>query len=531
MKQFRPYRPWAAFAVIALLFLSWLAAGIYADLSQTNEELNMNAFEPYVLEAVEAGVFTQKKVNVFVETDASMRGFLDETRRQGCVPHSYKEMLTSLEETVKPLGTDVRTAYYGFSKEWQGSMAKSALLNQETYQPLTEQAQARSGYIDELATALANVEKGSLTMIFTDLESGGGSQEDQILELTQGIFEAGDAIIVQRFISAYGGMIYDYGGLSTDIAYGSDEKGGSKTAVIAGVPYFHRLPRAFYVILIGDGDECEILRQQLCAFYDGLKIKHMDETTTCNAKHDYLSYWAYDEVRYEVLRSRAVLCAAGDISFLQTQRAALLANSPWAQTHGVYEYLVQKGNEAQIPFSFTPKVDGFGQSYFGVCETPRMSVYKVAGEKAKMALDEKADVQMKPKDFLLGRGLNGTKLTLIQHPAGGVFTAAANVEGNKVAGALNIDTLNAEKGLYRVVLGLWLKPTVGDNANTLKIDKADWSVQIQAISAAGWTVESNPFIKTIGVQQKLETILRAYKLSEADVSYPVANVTIDVRIR
>lgn len=540
--MYRKYRPWIALGLMALVAAVWMAVGIKADAYKTNEPENMNAFEPYEIEDVAAGVFTQKTVNVFVETEASMRGFIDPRKRTGCMPQAYRDMLLALDETVKPLGTDVRCAYYAFNKAWQGESTRQALLDTGTYSAGTEESRARMQNISELNAALQNVDPSALTMIFTDLEGGSPETDEALRSLAAQCFSAGNAMVIQRFYSAFGGVLYNYGGTGLNVGYGVEDRvGGIANAVVDGQPYYHLMPRAFYIILIGPGDECEILRQRLYTLYEALNAGYQDTALACGGSHDKALYHGYDEVRYDIIRPERTLRAFGDgLSLGQTQGAVLDADSPWAKdTHSVHQFTLDKSaglKTASIPFTLAPALKGFGQSYFAVSEEPILNLYKVTQEDAELSVGEDGLIQPKPLDFLLGRGFKGKRMVLAPYQkASGVFTVTRPmVSGETVSSALNVDLFNCEPGLYRAVIQINLRPNVSDNAQTVEPKKAAWSVtpgDYPNLATTRWTGESNPYVRTADAARKLNVLWQAYNASEAEVSFRVANVTIDLKVQ
>ena len=529
------HKPWVFLVVLAVISLAVVIFIPNVDgwYYYSQDETNTKAFAPSDTSVDDEAL--SKTINVWVDTNPSMYGFVSNAR-SGCMFSAYQKLLLNLRSYLEKYSLSTSLQYHFFNQNKQGDMYESSLSDSTLYG------------VDESAAKNANrmldiMQKTSDTqpsVFFSDLESFNSKKFQEALKpIAKQLFLQGKSIRIDAYLSAYGGEIANYGSSDRNIFYGMDGKETLEglQAAVTDTAYYHRLPRPFYVLIVGTENECESIGNLVVKAYD--QLYHGVPVTTCKHSHNSADYNAHDAYRFSV-KFPATLAnlrkGVNNGATVGTYGSDITPDE--TGNENVYGFSVDQSlffsKTIQIPFMIKPQIEGLGQSYFiQVVEPLQLSVSKIT-ETHMQERDAR-----NPDQYLTARGKRFIRLDL--HPE------TTNLDGFSATYTAGTDTqlsilFSAElqllsKGLYRLLIPVVCKPDVNRNASIAQYDVSKWNLsQVDALSAvrklaASGKLGNNVFERTIDIEGLIRSVREAFVEAENDRTIPVGEVLLDLRIR
>ncbi|HNW86890.1 MAG TPA: hypothetical protein PKJ47_08145 [Candidatus Limiplasma sp.] len=304
----------------------------------SQDQIHTRAFAPETQLVASADEVT-KTVDVWVDTNPNMYGFVC-SAMANCVPSAYSKLLLNMQANLKAYSLSTEEKYHFFSKSGQGTLSESYDIGTESYYQ-----DVSAGYEDNnRLISLLEAQTGETpALFFTDFETYNTKQfQNDLKTVAQKLFQQGKSLRLDAFLSAFSGKITNYAASNDNVyygVYGNHNKDAYQTE-IEGLPYYHNLPRPFYVLTVGTEADCETLGQLLVnaynSFYSNLP------SIGCGGKHDIDDYQAHDAFTYDVK--------------YPTQSALLIKDQNAGCSVGTIDSAIQpdnSGNESVYGYSAT----------------------------------------------------------------------------------------------------------------------------------------------------------------------------------
>ena len=540
--KFRKGKPWYFMVGIALLAGAILGILYLIDdpFYVSQKKQNTAAF-PVAFTQPEDDATTRTNINVWVDTSANMQGFID-LPRVGCIFSAYKMLLMDMERVLGRVSNSTYATPYQFKQGQSAKTTFSSLTDKNTYGTAISLDQNKQ----ELLVALMQIAKdttASPAIIFTDLE--GSYDEDyqaKLKEAMQTLFEQGRSLRVDRFLSAYSGLISHYANRDLDVYYGREGDGRDGVfQVKVPVDSNHNQPRAFFMLTIASVDECTKIGDAVSSAYESY-YQDPPQIKCGGHNHKLLNFKAHDTFSYNVIEHKTpVYLEAQEESGVTT---ALLGEglSPEAadmpKADGVAGYSMLKQDYAvgttDITFAVKPNIAGFGTAYAMQWVKPlKMEMYGITENHTK-EYDITKDAQ-----YLTARGDRYIKLTLDPLPADfeGFSIAPVGKPAQVSTVRFSIDRRLIAKGLYRINVPLTCKIDTYANLNKISYDEDLWIASADDIEEAARLIPQNGmvysgvFSRTVKLNSFTSVIRDAYNTAEAADVLPVAQITFDLRVQ
>ena len=499
----------------------------------SQDQIHTRAFAPETQLVASADEVT-KTVDVWVDTNPNMYGFVYSSVAN-CIPSAYSKLLLNMQVNLKAYSLSTEEQYHFFSKSGQGTLSESYDIGTESYYQ-----DVSAGYEDNnrLISLLEAQTGDTPALFFTDFETYNTKQfQNDLKTVAQKLFQQGISLRMDAFLSAYSGKIINYAASNDNFyygVYGNHNKDAYQTE-IAGLPYYHNLPRPFYVLTVGTEADCETLGQLLVNAYNSFysNLPSID----CGGDHDIDDYQAHDVFTYTVkyptqnallLKDQNAGCSVGAVD------SAIKPDN--SGNESVYGFAVSQSEQtAEIPFVLSPQIRGIGQTFMLTVVDPlQMQISKVIQSNV-YGMDTKNVEQ-----YLEARGNRYIKLTLEPQNTGiSGFSAAYKIQSNMdIQITLRANLLQCAKGLYRIRIPVTCAPDITKNSSQADSNaQANWSQTRQNADYAIRRIRSsrklstNVFAKTIDFDRIISSLHNAYVEAESTRTFPVGEIEFDLRIQ
>lgn len=536
--------------LLVIFLLVALIAFLFSNLYVAQAQPGFAGFEPASGDINLNG--NSQALAVWVDVSPSMYGFLH-SNRAGCIPSSYRMLLTAMPDIAQKISKVSDVAYYRFDSTFALSdtdlseqartdvrnahhTSASAVENPKQYQNLP----TSGGSSSALPAVLNALDLSTPALILTDFEDDGLTQTSAKYEQSlQRIFDAGYCISVVAMKSAFSGMLFNYTNEGIDYTYGTALNSSSyKDAIQIAASYpNHNHPRPFYAIVVGTAQQCEDLRVALTENYTSNcqtnitdkadTFKQQDShrgSTTSFVEVKSADYWLNDDT--------CSLNGVDGASVSVTAEAGLTrnANSPW-NNQGTLEYSIQKSSEeatqkASIAFHIVPDMACYATTFpSDVIAVSKLSVQKISTNKVvNKNLEE-------DKKTLLGRGDRRIVLKMESFDDQNHWFACSDIQkaADGVTFTLNINVTDSEPGLYRILLPVTCihSTEVADQGEISWIK--NWSLRSVDLKAKLHAGEETA-AKTANLSDQMSMIQRIEVIQSSRREYPLASLTVDLKI-
>ena len=556
LRRIRALRPWiwlglTAATIVGVLLTTVIIKGNdhLGIFFPYDGEAHTAHFAPYEEAPAEATSF-KSQIAILAETDPSMAGFFTfPLSRSNCVFSSYQKLLENLEDELPKLSETQEMRYGLFNQsELKTDISMTTLFEQSTY----EKAATEAPY--GLLSALRQAEKNDYpTLIFTDLEND-NLQDAQFHDVFRAIFEKDKTVAILRLYSSFGGILYDYLETTADVAYGVENPTPGQHRLNVTNQYTHRQPRAFYVLVVGTSAHCKEIEESLRSAYNELYVENIH--WECGGRnHDLNDYQCFEEIVFETVLPEAILrrsSEGGDIQILSSEGCTIAVDSPWKNSHGVYQIEALRSLRSEdiitLQFVVHPALKSRWGLQFELKLPPTTAEFQVDKliETRKRVADQQG-IETK-KNLLLARGDRVVELELQKNltpkPEGLAAVQSVNGDHTSIDVAFRVNLSIVEAGLYRLRIPIEVLRDHSADKGALPMAGTDiWGFTSMAELAAvtkhiedlnkidAFSAEDSPAIKTLNIGAFLKQANDAYLETESQRALNVAEVIFDLEIK
>lgn len=495
------------------------------------------AFEPYPKEGTSEN--GRKTLEIYNDISPNMRGFYSRAREE-CFSSSYADMLGSLEDTFQ----EYDLKYYHFLRSRISACKKDELCPAENGADMDGSAEGGLIHVLEMI-----VQDDLPAVVFTDLEGDYVSEEfrEDWQRVCKSAFQKRKSVSIIRYMSAYGGIIKNYAGSSTNYGYGfrlpNNGRGTGAKQLKPQGRYFHLLPRAFYAIVIGNADVSKQVVDALNSSYD--RVCRLAKNRDCHDLPAWESYQAKDMFVLPIVESNVIsTCqtdprAAGIYVNLNGLQEKILKDTKLRDQYGVYSFMVKHtahdDGGFSIPFTVTPALRSYNAKALFTQLSTRIEVTKLNEYGKKMVQDEN---MVLAEDTLLARGDRIIRLALEPYaPVAGCFRAEATAQASgKVQVEFVANTKLVTQGIYRVKLHVYAKQDGKRMADALENPLNEYSIKYaDAKNAAAALCEEdmrlgNPMLNTPDLRPLLEDLRSSYATVASENEMEIAQMIFDLYV-
>lgn len=265
-----PWVPWLiTLGILLLLALTMVYVYETDDYYKYNMPLTTDGIpsaRPAQTAARRTGSELIPQARIWLDVCPNMVGFIN--GRKGSVESTYKQLLASLKITLAR-----NLDWYWFNNISVGTMTEIGFQDTSKYTDAAVSLSKAHGIGMVLQNARVDAE--SPLIIFTDLESI--YREEDIYDSLQAlqallqaqVFEQGLCLRIDRFVSAYSGLLEIYGVSPHYVYYGENDDFTPGIPIIeTNAMYYHPQPRSFYVLTIGTASQCEAIGTCITTTYN-----------------------------------------------------------------------------------------------------------------------------------------------------------------------------------------------------------------------------------------------------------------------
>lgn len=570
-KQQRPL--WLMLGVIILALVLGLIAFVPDGMHYHTQESTHTKGFPVQKAAIAQVPASLQRIHAWADVSENMLGFV-ELPKGNCIASLYRDMLQNLPALLDGTNAAPIVDWQLFSHAYSEALENGSPTDTSLYIARSKMARSPQGILP----ALRAVSPGVPTVIFTDLEQSQTSDYLSALQqAAKALFDQGYTVRIDRFISAFGGVISNYAGQGGSFLYGKEQRGQTNLKQVqVWKTGNHHQPRPFFVITIGSALQCETIGNALAA---SMQRFYTDEHVRDRGSHENLDlalYQTHNVFLLEVplplslatltLATRTseptasitpsalpTVAASGTASAapsaapspqpgveLPTGITSLPLSSAIAKqpqgAQGVQGYVLDRasaGAQATIRFSVSPAVARLGKDYRMLWD-PFAATYETVTQTPTRQYDPAQDAL-----FLQARGPRYLKMGLATLPpenqsfsfqASGEPGAASTVD-------FTIATRNVPTGLYRINLLLKAKPNVavnrlpyGQNVDTFSAT-ADQALAIITQINKAKEFSTAPLLQTFGLDNLERSIRRAFIESEEGRTVLLGQISFDLRVQ
>lgn len=298
---------WIAFGIPFIILLSW---GVFANAFEAQFGADYTITHPRIaLSSITQCLETSDEdespatIDIGIECNLSMAGFLDTINPRGCPSSFYEKLLKNTSKIAESLGKEFRVrhlfmfntaiadSYYyepniTMNRSSLEIVSADVLLNPLSY--ISQSSLVNNIFHDEnnanssLAAALDMIDPQTTTILITDfVEPTGELGRAQLQAACESLFKQNLTIAIVAFESNYSGCLDDIGSAGQIYVYGTADSvhDAEKTMELVqdlghytNTNQFHRQPRYFYVVVVGSAEHC-------AAIIDGCSPTENGETT------------------------------------------------------------------------------------------------------------------------------------------------------------------------------------------------------------------------------------------------------------
>lgn len=535
-----PWLPW----MLALVVLAALACGM---LLMYHDEAAF--YEPTVTLTTE-GIPSSKQVQtatrragsepaplqarVWLDVCPNMVGFIN--GREGSIESTYRQLLASLKIT-----TARSLDWYWFNNISVGSMTEVGFQDTSKYTDAGVSLSQAHGI--GMVLENARLDRETPVVIFTDLESiyreddYAASLREIQDKLQAQVFELGLCLRVDRYVSAYSGLLEVFGQSSHYVYY------GESNTVTAGIPivktsamYFHPQPRAFYVLTIGTAAQCEDIGARIADTYnvycDGLRAPFDDPKMNLN------SYIAHDTMRFyqHAPTQVAKLECTGSAGVHVANPGEGYQFEPIGDNGIVgfcFQRSVTKEGVTAIRLNIASAIELYGSPVAIACDKP------VIASLQKLVLTPVPGPDPNnPDQYVECRGGRWARKDLVEaeaEKAALTVTMEAEPDGDYTL-QITVDHSLICTGLYRVSIPIFYTPNVAAQSKAYQAQIDGWSLttlQVEELYRLVSHDEAVPFstmLKTLNIWDTVSAFNAAYGAVEPESRFQLADIVFEIRI-
>lgn len=488
--------------------------------------LELENNEDDVVSPVQTGV-----IDLYVNASPSMAGFVRQ-ERVGCVPSSYNDLLSSLNQTLN--------AYVNVNIFYRGNVEQLANLKEVVEESTYDRAyNSESGLLTVLKAASTS---SNISVIFTDLE---GENEQtffkKVEQCAQQIFQSGKSLSIGRFMSAFSGVLYNYAGSGTDYSYGVKERHAHTTRLMNASNYAHHQPRAFYVIVIADTATCEDYQSRMEHTYWAFCSLVTASNIGDHAAEDLEKYKGAQSYILSAAKAGSTSVNAAnietDLSGLWVGQTEAQVDTRWEVPQYNIPHTTDASAVCQIVYKITPDLSSSVPIVLSDNLQIDLAVQSVV---EKNGTWESNEGESMPTNYLLGRGNRVLIYSLEDdQKAAEYITANSSIDSDGVIQVtLIIQNGNLEAGLYRIYLQATAKQNGRQTLSLLSNPLGQYSIDntVAATYASALTRDNayrttmNPVENTIALNHMLQAIHDGYAGGVASLYLKIAYIVFDLYV-
>lgn len=475
---------------------------------------------------------TVNSINVYVSASSSMAGFVHQSR-SGCVPSAYRSLLESLSETLN--GYANVNIFYRSNIHAVDNL--QAVVDESVYNAAVTN---ESGLEDVLRAAITNSEP---SIIFTDLEGDDGQDFYQsVKSLSDQLFRAGKSLSIGRYVSAFSGVLYNYAESGKDYSYGLSDKQSGTTLLRPSSNYLHHQPRAFYVLIIADTENCERYQTSIDKAYWAFCSTLTQAAIQDHSSENLELYKAAKSILLPVMRAGTKNVHSAGVQ-AKTSTLWESGSASTADTNReVPQYTIKRTTDAaascQLVYSIVPELS-INNGASALASNIRVEMSTQSAVAAYKVLEGSYDESL-PPNYLIGRGNHVIIYTLEDDQQATQYIETDCSIGTD--GALQL-TLNIQNGqltgsLYRVYLKVYARQNGSQIISELDDSLSGYSItsSVATTRAAalerdrGYGTTPNPVLSTINLTNFLQAIHSGYITGASSDELFVADIVFDLKI-
>lgn len=477
-------------------------------------------------------------LTVFCDTSANMLGFVAPSRGN-CIESSYQEMLNRIESNF-----DSRSiTFQSFNANGLSEVSLNTLLSAESY--VTDSAQG-----DGLEQALRRAATtNDPVIILTDLEGSllNATARIGLEEQFKAIFKAHRSVSVTRYISAYSGTLTNYAGSDLDYGYGTSTSKIPQIKPSEWTEVNHRLPRAFYAIVIGNTETCASITDSLNALYRSIN----NSLSSYDHSNPPLSaYTQMDTIRHPIIKASLLqgyrpgsTSETGIWVAADTLTDEDIAASQWKDSYGVYRFSFKRDELTNgvftIPFTINTRLISDNKAAKTALTAASAEIYLLRIDETHETLNESNQDQLASGDLLLARGNRAIRLALVKDNSDEkCFHAVASVHNDQtVELTFTADPTQILPGVYRIEIKVTaqqdralMDSRIEQLLSPYSITEALAKSNASSLSSGRSSKATNPAIQTVGLQFLLTALSNGYVSQEAACDLEIADIIFDLHV-